>query len=398
MNHTTDRQIKPSVCLALTFAVAALLSGCLSSTYIIPHGELERLQRLDPATRAKRLHAIQRFITNADPPPAPQLKLDVPPPPPGGPGGPPGALGYPGYYPSYGGPTFSPFRPVIWIGGGSSRSPSAVSTVAPIVGPDGGVVAQSSSGLAKALSGTRVDDAKAAAAIAVVAAVGLGVGLAVTEGLRFDGYVAVHPQHPVHLLGPNGSYRLTSLDRLEAANPQRYEEAVIVRHEGIGMWELGRAPLARRGLTYSMEFGSRSVPIGDGNLIGATTTDFAVGAFVSDHFGLLLGVSLGFGDDGGADIFSFAPRFEAQWHPIGIGFLHLGLFGAIALEDVGVEQLVGGQAEVRTLSSPVTEGGAMLQFELTTRLAMNFRWGVSRWLLDHSGDLPQRFTIGLSVY
>ena len=171
-----------------------------------------------------------------------------------------------------------------------------------------------------------------------------------------------------------------------------------MRHEGIGMWELGRAPLSRRGLTNGMEFGARAVPIGGGELIGATAVDFQLGAFVNDHFGILLGAAMAFGNDGGADVFGFAPRFEAQWHPIGLGPLHLGVFGGVALEDVGVEKFVNNTATVLNLSSPVIEGGVLMQLEITTRLAMNFRWGVSNWLAEHSGEMPQKFTIGMSVY
>lgn len=381
------------------FSLAVACSGCLSTSYIIPESELQRLVNRPAAARGQRLHVVQRFITNTDPPPAPAMRVTAPLPPPGDPSnvGPVPVSPWGNYYPSFGNRTFAPWRPVLVTRSNGAASSTAAATTAPISGPDGGVI-RAGGGLAKALAGTSVDDAKAAAAVAVIAGLGLGIGLAVTEGIRWDGYVAVHPDHPVHLMGPRGSYRLTSLSKLHLANPQHDEEAVVMRHEGIGMWELARAPLSRRGLTYEMEFGQRELPIGDGQLLGATTADFMLGAFTTDYWGFLVGVSLSFGNDLGADVFGFAPRIELQWHPLTLGYVHLGLFGGASLEDVDIEELVDGFANVRTLSSPVVEGGAMLQLEITTRLAINFRWSVANWLSGHEGTLPSRFTIGMSVY
>ena len=38
----------------------------------------------------------------------------------------------------------------------------------------------------------------------IVIAAGVAIGLAATEGARYDGWVSLHPMHPVHLYGPGG--------------------------------------------------------------------------------------------------------------------------------------------------------------------------------------------------
>lgn len=389
----------------IAIAACLLTTGCLASSYIIPPAELDRIRTISPAQRARKLHVVQRFSTNDEPPPAPPMRM-APTPHPMGPTPEMGAPIPPGYYPDYysawGGPTWMPWRGGFIITSGSGGGPAPVGAVGAgqTTSGSGGFVPKNSasSGLAKSLSGTKVDDAKAAAAIAVIAGVGLGIGLAVTEGARFDGDVAVHPDHPVHLLGPNGSHRIAPLSALPEAQPQRWEEAVIVRHEGIGMWQLGRAPLDRRGLTYSMEFGSRAVPVTADRLVGTTAFDLHIGLFPHHMLGLVAGVSLAFGEDGIGDVFGLTPRFELQAIPLSIGWLHVGVFGGAAAESIDAEFIDGNTAGVRTMAALAFDAGVLLQVELTTRLAATFRWGASRWSQGYSGPTPQKMAFGLSVY
>src|SRR5690606_27728348 len=87
--------------------------------------------------------------------------------------------------------------------------------------------------------------------------------LVFTEGTRYDGWVGLHPMHPVHLYGPGGEYTWMPLAHL-TPEVAAWADAAVVRQEE-GPWrQLGRAPLNRRGLTYSLLLGGGEVSlIGD---------------------------------------------------------------------------------------------------------------------------------------
>jgi len=390
-----------SLLVAALLVPSMALSGCLSTSYVIPQREVRRVMELPAEQRAKKLRVVQRFVTNRDPPPAPPLNAP-PRPPPGATGRqgpvPTPPMYYRHYYGAWGDPTWMPLRPFFVHRSRPINAPPATSGSVVPRADAGGVPTSAGGPSPAAFSGTKVDDAKAAAALLVVGAVAIGVGLAVTEGARYDGFVDVHPDHPVHLLGENGSYRLTSLSKLHLASPQATEDAVIVRHEGIGMWERGRAPLHRTGLTYSIESGSRSVPIGDNKLTGTVAFDMLFGVFPHHMIGLVGGLSFGFGEAGLGDVFAFAPRFELQVIPLTIGWLHFGGFGGMSAENVWVETADGATVKTRELDATAFSFGALMQVEITTRLAFTARWGLSKWSQSHDGELPGRITVGLSVY
>ena len=50
--------------------VAAMATGCLGNTHVIPRGELQSLAQQDPQTRGERVRVVQQFIAADDPPAA----------------------------------------------------------------------------------------------------------------------------------------------------------------------------------------------------------------------------------------------------------------------------------------------------------------------------------------
>jgi hypothetical protein len=93
----------------------------------------------------------------------------------------------------------------------------------------------------------------------LILAAALGITPAVTEGARYDGWVALHPMHPVHLLGPNGEYTPGPLAHLDPQTAMWARKAIV--RPGEGPWQtLERRPPSRRGLTYSMTLGYAEMP------------------------------------------------------------------------------------------------------------------------------------------
>src|SRR5262249_61036315 len=113
--------------------------GCLSSTHLIPHDDLVALAQTPPEQRGQHVRVIQGFSGSDEPPAAPHVGVVIVDP--------------------------VPVQPL-----GRSAYTSAK---------------------------TSKDEAKWWIVVAAVT----GVVLAATEGARWDGWVAMHPDQPVHLYG-----------------------------------------------------------------------------------------------------------------------------------------------------------------------------------------------------
>jgi hypothetical protein len=173
-------------------------SACLSQSHAIPRNELQILAQADPQARGQNVRVIQGF-QGSEPPPAPrvdgstQVSLVV----------------------------VQPIGPQHHSHGGHGH------------GHGVGSIAGQSAKAAK-------DDGKALLILATIAA----VGAALTEGMRYDGWVELHPMHPVHLYGWDGSYRWLPLAQVTPEVAAATRKAVV--REGEGPWHtLGRAPLNR---------------------------------------------------------------------------------------------------------------------------------------------------------
>ena len=373
--------------------IGALLQGCLSSSYVIEDRELQRLRGVAPAQRGAKVRMVQRFSTATTPPPAPRWQ--APPPnvdraaeahtdgdlntgvwwwwvsPPGSP-----TFG-PVFAPAQmnAGPTTTPVVSGGGVGGGSGGS-----------GVGGGLRA---AGGAVSSSGSDTGAALAAVAIAGVA---VGIGLAITEGSRYDGWAALHPSHPVHVMNANGESRVVPLWRAVDEGLQDGEEAVVVRHEGAGMWLTGRAPLDRQGFTYGFDISRQGVAFSDADtaVLDGTTLEF--GYWPTQWAGIQMGFLMGWGNDRqGLAVARLQPRLELDLMPLNVWRLH---FGGLAATGTN---MLWRDAAVETKTTLTSSLGPMLQIDLTTRLAMTFRW---QWTWDHGrqGPSAQMFGVGLSIY
>jgi len=331
---------------ALAVTAAAMIStGCLGNHYVIPKRDLVALSQTPPEQRGQQVRIIQGFATDDGPPPAPEVHA--------------GAI--------------------------------VVVDTSPGVGPAPrrGSAIHTSSGGRKPFRGNlakaKADDSKAWIVIAGLAA----FGLAVTEGARYDGWVRLHPMHPVHIYGPYGEYTWVPLAQLDPETARWARKAYVRDSEG--PWApLGRAPLDRVGLSYSFYLGAGEFESADQSDNTGFMSHIQFGVFPAQELGVQLDIGLGWTDNqSGNTIFDSRYALELDVLPVSAQRLHAGVFGqggmSARFED-------GFDGEDKT--SPFFGGGALLQLEITTRLALSARAGMSHLY----GDWVSDFGLGLSIY
>ena len=332
--------------------LAVISAGCPNENYRLKRGELMALSQQAPETRSSRVRVVQGLGSQDTPPePAPPVR---------------------------GGVAVVVVAP-IWVGG-TPHHHHHHSAPVHHGGGGGGVSKGGGSDLAQ----SKKESAKA---VLVIAAIVAG-SLALTEGIRYDGWVAVHPMHPVHLWGPNGEYTWMPLAHVTPEVAAWADKAVIREHEG--PWQpLGRAPLDRQGFTFSLLLGSGEIAlIGDDPKPGFLGR-FQVGYFPLKQLGIQADFAYGWGeDDIGATIFDGRYSLEVDALPLDAGIFHAGGYGQIGLayrSDDGIQH-----DDQDTLFGV----GLLGQLELTTRLALTLRAGQT-WVHDES---LSELTFGVSIY
>jgi hypothetical protein len=318
-------------------SLPALTTGCLSTVHRIPADELQRLALTPPEQRGARVRVVQGFAGEDQPPRAPEVQSST---------------------------------TIVVVGGVHSDS-----------GYRGGY---DSGGRPHNLGKLKAEDNR----VWLIAAAVAGLVLASSEGARYDGWVELHPMHPIHLYGPYGEHAWVPLAQLDAETAGWAQKAFVRPEEG--PWRrLGRAPLDRVGWSYSILLGTSEIPGQDDSEKRGVLGHIQIGAFPQQSLGLLLDIGLGWGqDDVGASIADTRWAFELQALPVAAGILHGGLFGQAGLG----QQLSDGRAADDL--DLFVGGGALLQLELTTRLALTARAGVTQIYGATVSDL----SVGLSIY
>jgi hypothetical protein len=352
--------------------IAFLSGGCLKSTHKIPRGELQRLAMLAPEQRGESVRVVQDLV-GEQPPEATPVES----------GGDVTVIIVPDIYISTGtgGHTHRPpprpdSGPGSATGGGGSGGGGT--------GGAGGGKGGSNGGGGGGAAAKGADEAWAWVILAAAAV----VVLAATEGARYDGWVRLHPMHPVHLWGPGG-YTVLPLAYIDPDTAAWAERAVVRPSEG-PFERLGRAPLDRAGFSYSVMIGAGSAMSGDGSKGVGTAARVQFGYFPLHQLGIQL--DWGFTTrDNVVDETIFDNRLgvEATFAPIDAGRFHAGIFGGVARANRFEDGVVGGRDADTALS-----GGALLQLEVTTRLAISGRFGMSRAY----GDLTEDVLVGMSIY
>ncbi len=329
------------VLIAMAFLVSG--SGCLSTAHSIPKSELVAIAKKAPESRGEKVRVIQTFKGSKQPP---EARADC-----------------------------SGGCAVEIRSGGRRRSS----------GGGGGRSSSSGGGLGKI-------DGEAAAALAVIvvaSAVVIGVVLASSEGARYDGWARLGRRQPLHLYGPNNSYRLVALEDLTLEEANWATRAYVRDTEGA--WQgLGRAPLNRKGWAYSVLLGAGEM----GDLGGAARTGTAshiqLGYFPTRALGIHGDVGFGWGSPGTGKVpgvrFQASVGLEAQYLPFRAGKVHGGVYGQFG-RTIRTVAAGGG-------SDALLSAGGLFQFDIATRLALTARAGES---LAH-GESTNEFTLGVSIY
>jgi hypothetical protein len=371
-------------------------TGCLSNEYVISKTELNRLSLLPPSQRGTRVQVVQDLgerrdsaIEAADAVPSQTYASDfavydqaeAANQPQGG------ARVYfdvqlDGVLRGIGGGSHGPAS----RGGSGWGSRTQVSVVGSYLGPRGG---------GWNLGGGSGDDLAVFAFVVVLLAIFVAAptGLAATEGIRYDGFVQLHPEQPLHLKTSIGTDRTIPLAALASADLADTQEAVIMDDEGFGFRFHHRRALDRKGLAFKIDFGSLRSPCACYSTSGLAS-NIQLGYFPHHRFGLLGSVTIGGGTNALNQAFQRdATNIEAQFFPLDLWRIHLGGFGhggvQMASDNVGARK------------GPAWGGGAILEFALTTRLALTGRmdYTLARTAPDgQSWAASSTFTAGLAIY
>ena len=346
-------------------AFLALTVGCASSSYKIPATELQRLAATDPGQRGQHVRVVQQLGDDDLGPPQPveaQTQIVI--------------------FPEVN--VYGPYeRRRYYNYGGSGGTGTGQGGVAVTRGtPSGGGHSGGGSG------GSGGDGKAYAIAVLVVAATALVIAAAV-EGSRFDGYANLHPMMPVHLFGRDGGYTVLPLAWIDPQTAAWADHAIVRENEG--PWQpLERAPLDRAGLTYAMFGGLGSYKSADGSVQNGTATTIQLGVFPEQHIGILGSIFFGWRDNASNNtLFESRYTLELQGYPVQAGPVHFGLYGGGGAAYRWEDGIAGGNA-----GSMALIGGAMLQLDFNTRLALTARLGQTYAHDERMSDLM----IGLAVY
>jgi hypothetical protein len=335
--------------LAVVLAGSLIAAGCGVNSYKIPAGELTRIAHTPPAARGEHVRVVQDIVSS-DVPTAPPVSSE----------------------------TEIVFVPQVNISAGVRTRHSG-----------GGF------GSGGKIGGAGNDGKGAAIALLFVAATAL-ITAAAIEGSRFDGYARLHPMHPVHLIGKDGSYTVMPLAWIDPRAAAFTDTAVVRPTEGPWL-QLERAPLSRAGLTYGMYGGAGSLRSADGTLAMGAAWTVQLGYFPTQQLGILVSGFFGWRDNRyNATLFETRTTGELQFFPVQVGILHAGLYGgagaAYRFEDA--IKLSGNEVIAGNESSLALVGGAMFQLDINTRLALTARLGIAR----AHGEQMHDALIGISVY
>ena len=341
--------------VAVVVAGLLIASGCGANSYRIPNSDLQRLAAAPPEARGHQVRVIQELGDNEVPATQP-VTAD----------------------------TQIIIVPHISISHDSSRHSGGWGGG----GRWGGRGGRIGKGGGLKLGGAGNDAKGAAIAFVVIAAVAL-FAIAAVEGSRFDGWAQLHPMHPVHLIGKDGGYTVMPLAWIDPGTAAWADKAIVRRSEG--PWrELGRHSLHRTGPTYSMYGGAGSLRSAYGELALGTAFTVQAGYFPSQQFGIVGSVFLGWRDNRDFEtLFESRYTLEAQVMPVAAGPFHAGFYagaGAAYRFEDGVRDGNSG-------SSALT-GGAMLQLDVNTRIALTARFGLAKAHEERMSDV----LFGMSVY
>jgi hypothetical protein len=345
--------------VAAAVALALGASGCLSHEYRVSQAELVRIAALPPELRGDHVRVVQELgsrrsgaVSAEAPAPRPalagnELLVDV-------------QLAGGGSWPS-GHPGPGRGQRPRHIAGGPARGPGVAP---PSSHSSGGGGLGNFSGGGGGGGGGNGEELVVLAVVVVAIAVLAAVGLAATEGMRYDGEIAAAPGQMLYL-DTAGELLQVPVSELTPQQAARAKSALLRDDEGWGLYHWGRAPLDRRGAAFKVDFGGFAVL--DHYDVAGFASHIQVGGFPCQWLGLLASWAIMAAEDSQGNLFArhnFA--LEAQLFPVRLGPLSAGVFGHAG---PSLATVPGGGTE----SGIAVGGGALIELALTTRLALTFR-------------------------
>jgi len=193
---------------------------------------------------------------------------------------------------------------------------------------------------------------------------------------------------PVHLWGPYGEYTWMPLADITPEVASWADHGAVRMDEG--PWQpLGRAPLDRRGFTYSFLLGAGQVPVLRADPKAGFLGRFQLGFFPVHEFGIQADIAYAWTqDDQGADIFDGRYSLELDALPLSAGPFSAGAYGQIGLGSLSDDGVSFSETDT------ILGGGALFQIGLTTRLALTLRAG----LVSVHDETLTELTGGVSIY
>ena len=260
------------------------------------------------------------------------------------------------------------------------------------------------------------DEALAAIVVAAAIASTVAVTAGVTEGARFDGWLAAPATQPLLLIDASGGRRWRRLDTLSAADLSGVDRAVMPELDS-ELVRQRRAPLARRGFVYQLEFGTSQLQSSAADATLGAAGRAALGFMPQQDFGVLIGAAFAAASSahalqatpGAAQVddelnVEYRAFLQAEYWPLHTGRLHLGAFAEVgtggALRDEPA-------AANRSVTGLTAGAGVALQLDWSTRLAATLRCGAfwlpsleprSAWLAPDGYHVASALTLGVSVY
>jgi len=373
--------------------------GCVSNEYVIPRTELSRLATLPPSQRGARVHVVQELgsrqewtLDNGDAVSEQAYAtefsdydhsgdtVDA-------------AMNLAANLPPGGGSA----RPLVPFAGSRSSGPRTWTPTSARSRPSAGGTSSGGGNLNLGNigggGGGGGNDLAIFAIVLVAVAVMAAAGLAVTEGLRYDGFVQLHPEQPVHLKERGGYQRTVPLTSLTVADVAASKEAVVNDDEGYGFRFANRRLLDREGFAFKVDMGSLSSLCSCYSAAGFAS-NIQFGYFPHHRAGLLATVTLGGGTSALDHTFQrHSANIEAQVFPLSWWRLHLGAFGHGGMQVA--------RDELGTRTGPAWGGGGILEIALTRRLALTGRmdYTIAR-TAPAPGDWASTSTVtaGIAIY
>jgi hypothetical protein len=230
--------------------------------------------------------------------------------------------------------------------------------------------------------------------IAIAACVVVTVTLIASEGMRYDGWIAVNPDEPLYIRFSSGVRAAVPLSQLTPEIVGSAVDAEMFEGHEPRFERLARSPLDRTGLFFAAGLDVTAIPLPTG-VLAAAGARAAFGGFPTDSFGIALTGDALISLDGSAYLASLGG--EVQWLPA----RWFGIYGGANYAGRWTFATAPGRSASLTSSSSgwIARAGLHAEAPLTTRLAIHFRAGAAASDFgDGSVHFVPETSVGFSIY